>query len=325
MDEMAYPIAIALAPKQGWFTPAESNAYYATRYDREGITIHWWGDGTGADNHDNIVNYMNNQAGQGIKSVNYVVSDNKITMCVSPENVAWCSNNGNPTTISIECQPTLGPEGYKRVGWLVAELERKFGRTLSIYGHNHWTTTSCPGSLDLGRIRAEANGAKSTGQVTQLEDEMIVTRDQAVLMYQLLRPNGGPSEDEINATVNKRTFAGFLRDGMGELTQRNMRLQAQANNINELQSTIAQLRQAIADDGVKDTATLNDYKAKLNELTAEISGYQKQLAELQTKIAKNPVVSADQLPVEVKTEPLPVPAKSPLLVRILAILFAKKS
>lgn len=157
-----YPIEQRIASKNGWHTPQEAQAYYG-RYSREGITIHWWGDGSGASNHDNIVNYFLNQAAAGNKSVNYVVSDNKITLVVSPDNVAWCSHSGNPTTISIEHQPTLGAEGYKRSGWLVWRLEQRYGRRLNLYPHSKWFATQCPGSIDINRIRAEADKWASGG------------------------------------------------------------------------------------------------------------------------------------------------------------------
>jgi hypothetical protein len=47
MADNSYPVEIKLASKNGWHTPAEARAYYG-RYDRSGITVHWWGDGTGA-------------------------------------------------------------------------------------------------------------------------------------------------------------------------------------------------------------------------------------------------------------------------------------
>ena len=143
---------------QRWFTPAQSNNYYATRYSREGATIHWWGDGTGADNHDNIVNFFKRRLDG---STHYVLSDNKITVMVNPDNVAFTSQSGNPTTIAIEHQPTLGAEGYKKSGWLVDQLEQRYGRRLSLYPHNKWYPTACPGSIDIGRIRAEADKWKS--------------------------------------------------------------------------------------------------------------------------------------------------------------------
>lgn len=152
-----YPIEIKIASKNGWSTPAEATSIWKTPYSREGLTVHWWGDGTGADNHDNIVNYILNQAAAGNKSANYVLSDRKITLLVSPDNIAWCSNNGNPTTISVEFQPTLGAEGYKRGGWLIWQLEGRYGHRLSLYGHNHWFATACPGTIDINRLRAEAD------------------------------------------------------------------------------------------------------------------------------------------------------------------------
>lgn len=158
-----YPIEIRIASKNGWSTPQEVPGIWGVPYAREGVTVHWWGDGTGADNHDNIVNYFLGQAAAGNKSVNYVVSDRKITLMVSPDNVSWCSNSGNPTTISIEHQPTLGDEGYKRSGWLVWQLEGRYNRRLSIYPHSKWVGTACPGSINLGRIRAEADKWASGG------------------------------------------------------------------------------------------------------------------------------------------------------------------
>jgi len=152
-----YNIESKPCSKNGWFTPTEARNYYG-QYARTGITIHWWGDGTGASNHDNIVNYLNGKGAQGqAPTANYVVSDAKITECVAPENVAWTSGNGNATTVGIEIQPTLTDEGYKKMGWLIWQLEQRFGRRLALYPHNHWVSTECPGTLDINRMRAEAD------------------------------------------------------------------------------------------------------------------------------------------------------------------------
>lgn len=154
---MSYTLDIQLCSKNGWFTPDEARNYYG-KYSRDGITVHWWGDGTGADNHDNIVRYLNGRGAAGeAPTANYVLSDAKITKCVEPENVAWTSSNGNPTTIGVETQPTLGAEGYKKWGWLVDSLEKRFGKALRLYPHNYWIGTQCPGTLSLDRIRQEAD------------------------------------------------------------------------------------------------------------------------------------------------------------------------
>lgn len=152
-----YPVEYKPCAKSGWFTPAEARNYYG-KYARDGVTVHWWGDGTGASNHDNIVNYLNGKGAAGqAPTANYVLSDNKITMCVDPDNVAWTSGNGNATTIGIETQPTLGAEGYKKWGWLLDQLEKRYGKTLKLYPHNYWMQTACPGTLSLDRIRQEAD------------------------------------------------------------------------------------------------------------------------------------------------------------------------
>lgn len=156
---MSYPIEIKICSKNGWFTPNEAKNYYG-RYARDGITVHWWGGGEAANQHDNIVNYFMAQAEAGNKSVNYVVSDGKITKMVEPDNVAWASQSGNPTTVSIEFQPTLSDEGYKTGGWLIAQLEKQYGKTLQLWPHNHWFATSCPGTIDINRLRSEADKAK---------------------------------------------------------------------------------------------------------------------------------------------------------------------
>lgn len=151
-----YPIEIRLASKNAWFTPDEAKRYYG-RYSRQGISVHWWGGGEPASRHDGIVNYFLQQALAAVKSVNYVVSDNKITMMVNPDQVAWCTQSGNPTTVSIEFQPTLGAEGYKKAGWLIEQLEQRYGHELQLYPHKFWFATSCPGTLSLDRMRQEAN------------------------------------------------------------------------------------------------------------------------------------------------------------------------
>ncbi len=150
-----YAIEQRICSKNGWHTPAEARSYYG-RYDRSGICIHHWAL-NGAGNHDNIVNYFLGQAQAGNKSVNYVVSDNKITLMVSPDNVNWAQQGGNPTQIGIEHQSDLGDEGYKKSGWLVWQLEGRYGRRLELSPHSRWYQTACPANINIGRIRAEAD------------------------------------------------------------------------------------------------------------------------------------------------------------------------
>lgn len=142
--------------KNGWFTPAEARAYYG-RYDRHGITWHWWGlPSLNPDSaHNNIVNYISGKASQGQGSVNYVLSNTKITLGVLPDNVAWTSQSGNPVSVSVELSPHLNAEGYKKAGWLAKELASRYGGDRKYYPHHHWNATQCPGTISLDRIRQE--------------------------------------------------------------------------------------------------------------------------------------------------------------------------
>lgn len=153
---MSYPIEIKIMSKNGWMTPTEARNYYG-RYDRHGITWHWWGlPSSNPDSaHDNIYNYIAGRALAGQGSVNYVLSNNKITLGVGPDNVAWTSQRGNPVSISVELSPHLNAEGYKKAGWLASEIASRYGGDRKYYPHNYWYSTQCPGTISLDRIRQE--------------------------------------------------------------------------------------------------------------------------------------------------------------------------
>lgn len=295
---MSYEIENKPASKNGWFTPAESNAYYRTRYAREGITVHWWGDGTGANNHDNIVNYIASQAQQGNKSVNYVLSDLKITQMVDPDNVAWCSQAGNPTTISVETQPTLGDEGYRKWGWLVNELENRYGRTLTLYPHNHWYNTSCPGSIDLGRIRAEANKWKN-GDYAGGGVPVIPDADNYYWRYGqklAMRLRGRElSRDEFRKYIVGQTDLRAIEilsddpeadriqqaQDVGVIAVRDNwqgQIQAASQAKVELQKTIDELTAAVQraqSDDAADKSQIQDQLKRIEELTAQLAAANK--------------------------------------------------
>ena len=159
---MGYPIEIRLADKRGWHTPSQARAYYG-RYSRSGVTWHWWNTPNLVkdSDHDNIVNYILGKAQRAAGSVNYVLSNTKITLLVNPDNVAWASQSGNPTTISVELSPHLNAEGYKKAGWLFNELEGRYGKVLKHYKHSDWIKTQCPGTISIDRIKTEANKWKT--------------------------------------------------------------------------------------------------------------------------------------------------------------------
>ena len=161
MADNSYAVEIKWASKAGWFTPAEARAYYG-KYDRSGVTYHWWNRpsaiGGSASDHDSIVNYMNGRAAAGqAPTVNYVLSEPKLTLCIAPENVAWTSSAGNPTTIGVECSPHFTEALYKKMGWLHDQLEQRFGRTLAIYVHFEWQPDTECSPINKQKIRDYAN------------------------------------------------------------------------------------------------------------------------------------------------------------------------
>ena len=161
MADNSYAVEVKLASKAGYFTPAEARSYYG-KYDRSGVTYHWWNRptaiGGSAADHDSIVNYLNGRAAQGqAPTVNYVASEPKLTFCIAPENVAWTSSAGNPTTIGVECSPHFTEAFYKKLGWLHDQLEQRFGRTLAIYVHFEWQPGTECSPIVKQKIRDYAN------------------------------------------------------------------------------------------------------------------------------------------------------------------------
>lgn len=157
---MSYTIEVKRVSKSGYLTPAEARNYYGN-YSRDGIAVHWWNEPSRAGTHDQTVSYLTRQAAIGNVSANYVVSNNKITLLVNPDDIAFASGNGNASTISIEFDPRLNAEGYKRGGWLIKELEARYKKILHIWPHSRWVATSCPGTISLARLRQQADVWKS--------------------------------------------------------------------------------------------------------------------------------------------------------------------
>lgn len=168
MADNSYAIETKLASAAGWFTPAQARAYYG-KYSRDGVTYHWWNSpdkiGGDAAAHDSIVNYLNGRAAQGqAPTANYVASESKLTLCVSPDNVAWTSSAGNPTTIGVEGSPHFTEAYYKKLGWLHDQLEQRYNKTLAIYVHFEWQAGTTCSPLVKSKIRDYANWWKAQRQ-----------------------------------------------------------------------------------------------------------------------------------------------------------------
>lgn len=139
--------------RSSWFSPQQCKDYYKVPYQFREIQIHWWDNPSQKPSHDGVVAYIKKKTGG---SVNYVVSAGKITRMVTEENCALTTQNGNPYGIKLECSPYGTDEDYRTIGWLVADIQRRRGR-LPLVPHKKYWNTTCPGTLNLARIQAEAD------------------------------------------------------------------------------------------------------------------------------------------------------------------------
>lgn len=152
--------------------------------------------------------------------------------------------------------------------------------------------------------------------------EMINTREEAVGMYQMLRPNGSPSEAEIGSTVGKRSFAGFVRDASAEIAQRNAAIQGQAQVLAQAQTQVADLKIVLSNlEGLR-TQTDIDFQAKnaaIQTLQAEADTKTRALNE-----ALNEVQRLHDTACKMPDEQPQVPETFGFLAKLLSI-FVKKS
>ena len=159
MADNSYALEIKPSSANGYYTPSQARSYYG-KYSRDGVTYHWWNspDRIADTAHNSIVDMMTRNAAAGAApTVNYVASNAKLSLLINPDNAAWCSNNGNATTISVECSPHFTDGLYRKLGWLHDQLEQRYGKTLAIYVHFNWLPGTQCSPIDKNRIRAEAD------------------------------------------------------------------------------------------------------------------------------------------------------------------------
>lgn len=126
-------------------------------------------------------------------------------------------------------------------------------------------------------------------------DEMIASADEATKEYQMLRPNGGGSPDEIAATAGKRSYKNFLYDAQAEVQARDQNLREQAQNLAQLQdninstnATVTQLQQTITDANVSNATkqqALDEALAKIAQDNAQMTTLHDQVTDLQKRLS----------------------------------------
>jgi hypothetical protein len=140
--------------------------------------------------------------------------------------------------------------------------------------------------------------APPPSQPTQGAIEMINTAEEGRLSYKVLRPNYEPTQDELNATVGKRTYKQFMTDGIREREQRDAALVAQNQALAHAQSEAQNLRNAIAElqhleaqedvTEAQKTAELNDLTTKLSSVTSDLQKALLEVERLNNVVCKVP-------------------------------------
>lgn len=184
------------------------------------------------------------------------------------------------------------------------------GKTLKLVTHNY--------SYVIGWLRPKL----APQQPQQETPEMITTADQAAKLYNMLRPNSSGSQDEINATAGRRSYAQFVLDAQGEVQARDNNLRAQTERLAVLQDTINQLNQTITESRVNDARTFNEYQAKIADLTGQLTTAHDQLADLQDKLREVPEQTVPPAQTDATTV---VETNTSLLGKLFAIFFKTKS
>lgn len=134
----------------------DAAAYYGgKKYDPIESHTHWWGEPGKAGTHDGNVNYIRNAKDL---SVNFVVSENRVTMMVPLNKIALTTGARNPFAWKSENDPTLTEQQYVTMGflhYLVEKLNPSL-RGEPIRLHKEFYATSCS-AIDVKKVRAYAD------------------------------------------------------------------------------------------------------------------------------------------------------------------------
>jgi len=127
------------------FTPgSQTQAFYGRPRTIQFGAGHWWDDPSRGPSHSGVVNTFLNPARQA--SAHAVVSAGLVTEMVRDGDTAWCTNNANPYTFAIECDPriTTGGQAAENVMATLAEyIADKGYHNLQWLPHKNWFPTGC--------------------------------------------------------------------------------------------------------------------------------------------------------------------------------------
>lgn len=133
------------------------------------IDIHWWDDPAKNPTYEGtIATLVNPNRGA---SAHFVATGTgrRVACLVNPDDNSWATNQDNPYSISIECDPRCRPEDYDVVAELIANIRSAYGN-LSLHGHREFVSTICPGNWDLTRLETLSRTKDGSGDWGDVHD-----------------------------------------------------------------------------------------------------------------------------------------------------------
>lgn len=139
------------------YVEAHSSNFTRGTWGKQYIVLHWWDEPARRPTFDGVVSWFRNPTAN--VSIQYMVEANRITQMIPESAMAWHAGNShaNRHGIGIEVNPRLNAGDYETTAVLVAEIWRRRGRKLPLRRHREFTTTGCPGHLDVARVNRRAN------------------------------------------------------------------------------------------------------------------------------------------------------------------------
>lgn len=143
----------------------EAAEYYGVPYDPVESHWHWWNSPGKGGSHEGNVNHIKNTKDL---SVNFVLSENYITLMVPLNKIALTTGKRNPYAWKVENDPTLTDQQYKTMGYLLYIVEKLNpslrGDPLRL--HKEFYNTSCS-DINKSTVRQYAEDFR-TGKLDPL-------------------------------------------------------------------------------------------------------------------------------------------------------------
>ena len=180
--------------------------YYGYPYNPVESHLHWWGAPGQSGTHDGNVSYIRNTKDL---SVNFVVSEKRVTMMVPLNKLALTTGKRNPFAWKSENDPTLSDWQYKTMGYLHYIVEKLNPTLLNepLRLHKEFYSTSCS-EIDKTKVRnyAEAFRTGALDPETGLPPVVVIP------------PDPDP-EEPLTVTINKDFYDRVLKNLPGEFRQ----------------------------------------------------------------------------------------------------------